>query len=64
MHAVGTTVALGVILAVACSAAMGAEEVMVPMRDGVRLHTKIWRPTGPGPFPVVFTMLCQSTNDG
>lgn len=25
----------------------------VPMRDGVRLHTRIWRPSGEGPFPVV-----------
>ena len=37
------------------SIAIGPEEVMVPMRDGVRLHTRIWRPTGEGPYPVVFT---------
>ena len=33
-------------------AAMGTEEVMAPMRDGVKLRTKIVRP-GPGSFPVV-----------
>ena len=32
-----------------------AEEVMVPMRDGVQLHTKVWRPAGTGTHPVVFT---------
>ena len=30
-------------------------EVMVPMRDGVRLHTKIWKPAEQGCYPVVFT---------
>ena len=33
----------------------GAAEVMVAMRDGIRLHTKIWQPAGEGPHPVVFT---------
>ena len=33
-------------------AAIETEEVMVPMRDGVKLRTKIVRP-GPGRFPVV-----------
>jgi len=32
-----------------------AEEVMVPMRDGVKLHTKIWKPDEEGSYPVVFT---------
>ncbi|MBL7488484.1 CocE/NonD family hydrolase [Frankia sp. AgB1.9] len=27
--------------------------VMVPMRDGVRLYTEIYRPPGDGPFPVL-----------
>src|SRR5260370_22954982 len=27
---------------------------MVPARDGVMLATDIYRPTGPGPFPVLF----------
>ncbi len=31
------------------------EEIMTPMRDGVRLHTRIWKPDGEGKFPVVFT---------
>jgi len=26
---------------------------MVPMSDGVRLATDVWRPDGPGPFPVI-----------
>lgn len=30
-------------------------EVMVPMRDGVKLHTKIWKPAVEGNYPVVFT---------
>ena len=32
---------------------IGPEEIMMPMRDGVRLHTRIWKP-GPGVYPVVF----------
>lgn len=28
---------------------------MVPMRDGIRLHTKIWRPQAPGRYPVVLS---------
>jgi len=32
----------------------GQENYMVPMRDGVRLHTQVWKPQGTGPFPVVF----------
>ena len=31
------------------------EDVMMPMRDGVRLRTRIWRPATPGRHPVVFT---------
>ena len=31
------------------------EEIMVPMRDGVRLQTQIWKPTEEGCYPVVFT---------
>lgn len=30
------------------------EMVMVPMRDGVRLATDVYRPKGEGPFPVIF----------
>ena len=33
----------------------GPEEVMVPMRDGVRLHTRIWKPARDGRHPAVFT---------
>lgn len=34
-----------------------ADEVMVPMRDGVRLATDVYLPTGPGPFPTVLVRL-------
>ncbi|MBC8229302.1 CocE/NonD family hydrolase [bacterium] len=37
------------------TAAIKMEEAMVPMRDGVKLHTKIWKPTDGGSYPVVFT---------
>ena len=30
------------------------DEVMVPMRDGVRLQTKVWQPAEGGRYPVVF----------
>ncbi len=30
------------------------DEEMIPMRDGVRLHTRIWRPSVEGRYPVVF----------
>ena len=35
--------------------AHGPEEVMVPMRDGVKLHTRIWRSAEEGKHPVVLT---------
>lgn len=28
-------------------------DVTVPMRDGIALATNVWRPEGPGPFPVL-----------
>ncbi|SEQ53423.1 CocE/NonD family hydrolase [Lentzea albida] len=28
-------------------------DVAVPMRDGITLATNVWRPDGPGPFPVL-----------
>lgn len=31
----------------------GCREVMVPMRDGIRLATDVYLPAGPGPFPVL-----------
>jgi len=31
------------------------EQVMVPTRDGIRLRTRIWKPAGAGPYPVVLT---------
>ncbi|ADP84546.1 CocE/NonD family hydrolase [Pseudofrankia inefficax] len=30
-------------------------DLMVPMRDGVRLRTDVFRPAGPGPFPTLVT---------
>jgi len=33
---------------------IGPEEIMMPMRDEVRLHTRIWMP-GTGVSPVVLT---------
>src|SRR5687768_17535755 len=35
--------------------ALVEEDRMVPMRDGIRLHTKIWRPQAPGRYPVVLS---------
>ena len=31
------------------------ENVMTPMRDGVRLECDVYRPAGPGPFPAILT---------
>jgi hypothetical protein len=36
------------------ASAMGVQDATVPMRDGVQLPTRIWRP-GPGAHPVVLT---------
>jgi predicted acyl esterase len=30
------------------------KEVMIRARDGVKLHTEIYTPKGPGPFPIIF----------
>ena len=30
-------------------------KVMVPMRDGVRMAADVFRPKGPGPFPIIFS---------
>src|ERR1041384_1943838 len=30
------------------------EHVMIPMRDGTRLSAYVYRPPGPGPWPVIF----------
>lgn len=39
------------------------KNVMVPMRDDVRLATDLYRPPGPGPFPVVLTRLPYGTDN-
>jgi putative CocE/NonD family hydrolase len=31
------------------------EKLMMPMRDGIRLATDIYRPKGEGPFPIIFS---------
>ena len=33
------------------------KDIMVPMRDGVRLATDTWIPAGAGPFPVLLVRL-------
>ncbi|MGW0583009.1 CocE/NonD family hydrolase [Streptomyces sp. NPDC002920] len=39
-------------------------DVMVPMRDGVRLRTDIFRPAGPGPYPVLLQRYPYTPRDG
>ena len=39
--------------AASCAWAAGPQTVMVPMRDGVKLATDIYLPSGSGPFPAV-----------
>src|SRR5690606_21449039 len=40
----------------------GAQRVMVPMRDGVKLSTDIYLPEGDGPFPVVLSRSVYDKN--
>jgi len=47
-------VALGFALVPVCTRLMGAQDVMVQMRDETELPTKIWKP-GTGSYPVVLT---------
>ncbi|MGY0063846.1 CocE/NonD family hydrolase [Streptomyces sp. LZ34] len=39
-------------------------DVMVPMRDGIRLRTDIFRPAGPGPYPVLVQRYPYNIRDG
>ena len=39
-------------------------DVMVPMRDGIRLRTDIFRPAGPGPYPVLVQRYPYNPHDG
>ncbi|MEV0642392.1 CocE/NonD family hydrolase [Streptomyces sp. NPDC050619] len=39
-------------------------DVMVPMRDGIRLRTDIFRPAGPGPYPVLVQRYPYTPRDG
>lgn len=47
-------VALGLALITASTRPIGVKDVMIPMRDGTELPTKIWKP-GTGSYPVVLT---------
>ncbi|SDG08684.1 hypothetical protein SAMN05216553_105267 [Lentzea fradiae] len=38
-------------------------DVAVPMRDGVALATNVWRPEGPGPFPVLLVRTPYGKDD-
>jgi uncharacterized protein len=38
-------------------------DVPVPMRDGVTLATNVWRPQGPGPFPVLLVRTPYGKDD-
>jgi uncharacterized protein len=38
-------------------------DVPVPMRDGVALATNLWRPEGPGPFPVLLVRTPYGKDD-
>ncbi len=39
-------------------------DVMIPMRDGVRLRSDVYVPSGPGPFPVLLCRYPYSVADG
>ncbi|HUQ56307.1 CocE/NonD family hydrolase [Lentzea sp.] len=38
-------------------------DVAVPMRDGIALATNVWRPEGPGPFPVLLVRTPYGKDD-
>ncbi|MFJ9779877.1 CocE/NonD family hydrolase [Amycolatopsis sp. NPDC101161] len=38
-------------------------DVPVPMRDGIALATNVWRPAGPGPFPVLLVRTPYGKDD-
>lgn len=49
-------IAVGVVLLVGATAAQAqvtCESTMVPMRDGTRLYTEIYKPPAPGAYPVI-----------
>jgi uncharacterized protein len=48
-------VALALILGFSAATLAEVKEVMVPMRDGVKLATNVFLPKGNGPWPVVLT---------
>jgi uncharacterized protein len=46
-------IAAAVLALLAASEPVVERDVAVPMRDGVVLRADVWRPAGPGPFPVL-----------
>ena len=36
----------------------GVEEFMLPMDDGVRLRTTLWKPAGKTPYPLILLRSC------
>ena len=46
---------MGLLTAIATGQEPSKQEVMMPMRDGVKLATNIYLPEGQGPWPVVLT---------
>src|SRR5689334_3728120 len=45
---------ISLLMILAAAAPMPAEQVMIPMRDGVRLSAFIFKPKGDGPWPVLY----------
>src|SRR5260370_9606274 len=39
------------------------QTIMVPMRDGIKLATDVYRPSEEGPWPVLFTRLMYDKNN-
>ena len=47
--------ALALVVTLSAAAVAEFKEVMVPMRDGVKLATNVFLPEGDGPWPVVLS---------
>ena len=41
-----------------------AEELRIPMSDGVLLRTVVQKPQGEGPFPTIIMRSCYPSNEG
>ena len=57
-------IAVCVLLVLAFLPFATAETVMLPMRDGTKLHTDVYLPEGDGPFPVMLYRTCYGMNAG